>query len=613
MRIRQLTLLGSALLLVAFMPHKSTAPDKWAVFIGISDYMNFGPEIGGDLPGASWDARRMRDVYVERRGFMPDHVKLILDTAATRARIMRELTVWLPSVVKEGDEVVVFFAGHGSQQWDTNGDESDGLDETICPTDVMKGDTRADIGDDELELWLSKIPTRDMHVILDNCHAGSGTRAVTPFARPRSLDRTVAVDVAKPSNATAASSQPASASAINASGWNEFAAAQADEVAVDAEWPGENGRPATFGGAFTTSFVRNMWKVSRRTSYKDVFDMTVEDMKRERFAQQPVFTANRNPMPASAAAADAADDSAVPVTGVKGGVVQLAGGISAGITPGSMYRAGAAVLRVTSVTSSGASAAIVSGAPPRAGASATLTAYAYPRVGLKVSVADLTPATRTSVEAATRAIPGLTVVTQPRDFAHLIIRPSADGYVIIGMDGALRHEIKGGRAQATAEIGRVLRNEADANALASLDNPGQAKPLEFTFDGGKTSFHEEDPIVFTVTSPTAGYLTIVDLGTDGAITVLYPAAGQSNQVKAGQSVRLPPEDNFEAQRPFGRGIVRAFVTQKPMGLHHTDDRKDDAKVVTAALRSALGATATTAALPVSNWSTAALVYTVQKK
>ena len=54
----------------------------------------------------------------------------------------------------------------------------------------MKGDTRADIGDDELELWLSKIPTRNMDVILDNCHAGSGTRAVTPFSRPRSLDRT---------------------------------------------------------------------------------------------------------------------------------------------------------------------------------------------------------------------------------------------------------------------------------------------------------------------------------------------------------------------------------------------------------------------------------------
>jgi hypothetical protein len=616
-KTRNLALLGGSLLLAAFVPHNRTAPEKWALVVGISDYTNFGPEIGGDLPGASWDARRMRDVMVERRGYLPDHVRMILDTAATKARLMREITQWLPAAVKDGDEVTIFFAGHGSQEWDTNGDEDDGLDETICPADVSKGDTRADISDDEIEQWLSRIPTHNMSVILDNCHAGSGTRAVTPFARPRSLNRLVARDVPKPANAVPAKTvvpSDAATAAINAAGWDEFAAAQADEVAVDAEWPGQNGAPSTYGGAFTTNFVKNLWNVSRRTSYADVFAMTVEDMKRERFAQRPIFTANRNPGTAAASsAADSLEDSYVPVRAVAGNTVTLAGGASAGITTGSVYKAGSATLRVSSVKGDAASATIVSGSAPRVGMPARLSSYVYPQALLKVSVASLDAATRTAIDAATRGTSALTLVTDPKEFAHLIIRPSTDGYVVIGMDGATRHEVAGGRAKAAAELGRILHDEAAANMLASLDNPGQARPLDFSLSGGRTEFHPDDEIVFNVTAPTAGYLTIVDLGTDGTVTVLYPQKDQDNAVKAGQAVRLPPTGSYYAQTPLGRGIVRAFVTKRPMNIKWSGDGATDAATVATALRTAAGAASPSAGIPVDTWSTAALVYTIAAK
>ena len=134
MRMRKIAVLGAALFCAAYAPHNSTAPARWALLIGVGDYQNFGAEIGGDLPGATWDARRMRDVLVARWGYDAARVKLVLDHDATRARIKSEITEWLPSVVKPGDQVLVFFAGHGSQTWDVNGDEEDGLDETFCPT-----------------------------------------------------------------------------------------------------------------------------------------------------------------------------------------------------------------------------------------------------------------------------------------------------------------------------------------------------------------------------------------------------------------------------------------------------------------------------------------------
>src|SRR5687768_1591890 len=250
--MKHLAAIAAVSVLAGFAPHTRPAATRYALIVGISDYTNFGKEIGGDLPGARFDALGFRDVLIARYGFEPANIHLVLDKEATRQRIVSELKTWLPSAAKPGDLVVFFFAGHGSQMWDTNGDEEDGLDETMCPTDVIKGNTDRDIPDDELNQLLNGIPTDNITVVLDNCHAGSGTRAATPFARPRSLDRIATVDVAKPANATAGKPANTAADALPAK-ILEIAAAQADEVAVDAEWPSEGGAPARFGGAFTTN------------------------------------------------------------------------------------------------------------------------------------------------------------------------------------------------------------------------------------------------------------------------------------------------------------------------------------------------------------------------
>jgi hypothetical protein len=159
MKFRRWSALVALAALAGFAPHTRSAPTRWALVVGISDYINFGSEIGGDLPGARNDALGFRDVLVARYGFSESNIHLVLDRAATRERIVTEMKQWLPSVVKPGDLVVFFFAGHGSQAWDTNGDEEDGLDETICPTDVVKGNTDKDIPDDELNQLLNGIPT----------------------------------------------------------------------------------------------------------------------------------------------------------------------------------------------------------------------------------------------------------------------------------------------------------------------------------------------------------------------------------------------------------------------------------------------------------------------
>lgn len=56
----------------------------------------------------------------------------------TRANIIRELE-WLMYLAQSGDSLFFLFSGHGGQQEDQNGDEEDGMDETILPVDYRKG------------------------------------------------------------------------------------------------------------------------------------------------------------------------------------------------------------------------------------------------------------------------------------------------------------------------------------------------------------------------------------------------------------------------------------------------------------------------------------------
>jgi hypothetical protein len=618
MKLARMFVLTAVLVFAAWLPHERTAPNRWALVIGISDYMHFGDEPGGDLPGAVWDARRMRDVLIARWGFEPDRIRMVLDHDATRARIISELTEWLPAVVKENDHVLFYFAGHGSQTWNEDGTADDGLDQTICPTDVLRGDPSMDIRDKELGGHLRALVTANVVAILDNCHAGTGTRAVTPFARARTLGRDVTSDIARP-----AAVAPAGVTTVSHHERDilEIASAQSWEVAVDMEWPGAGGAPSTYGGAFTTTLVRHLWRVPRRTTYEELFHLTAGDMQRQRFAQQPLLTktgAELQSFGHVAGAAAAPEEVAVPVRSVSGGVVELGGGTGAGMTVGSIYRAGDAVLTVTHAGADGAQATVSSGRPPARGADARLVAYAFQPTALRVSLADVDVSTADAVRAAAGAAGGmLTFVTNPREFAHLIVRPGERGYVIIGMDGATRHVVAlSERTAAVSRVAELLRGEAGTHQLGELDNPGQAEPLPFGFAGGRTAFRVGDDVRFEVLVPRAGHLTIVDLGTDGRVTVLFPNDDTpDDRVGAGQRVSLPAGDDlfFEAQEPAGRGIVRAFLTERPMGLAFRDDRPEQAAEVMAALRRAAGAApvAGSAAVPTASWLTAAVVYTIE--
>lgn len=654
MRIRHFLVLAAVTMFVAFGPPERTTPAKWALVVGISDYTNFGDEIGGDLPGAANDARAIADVLVNKYDFAPGNVKLVLDGAATRARIESEMTEWLPSVARPGDLIWFYFAGHGSQAWDLNGDEEDGLDETVCPADVMRGNTEMDILDDEVGDWLAQMPTDNVIVVWDKCHAKSSTRAVTPFARPRSLGRKVKEDVAKPDNATEGrTAEAAEDGGPSGAGVLEIAAAQADEVAMDAAFEKRPGN-RTFGGAFTTPFVENLWNAPDDATYDEVFNETKSAMRRNRFRQQPdIDDKALKDRPLFWVEDGAAEDQeqaepepgAIPTPAPVKGVARildlptetqavLAGGFNADMTVRSIYSAGSETLEITNVDPDRADARVASretrgigvsrAGELAVGSQARLVAYRYPEAMLRVMVGDLPEQVQTQLRGQLVSVPSLVLINDPIDFAHLLVRPRNGYFVVLNLEGFPRDSVA--ETEGAVGVATLLKREYGQFQLTELENPGQPFNVDFGFASGRTTFTLGETLQFNVASEREGYLTIVDLAPDGTVTVIFPNEYVSdNKVYPGRQLTVPTSEmnlQFRAVEPVGRGVVRAFVTERPLVMPFTETAggmatSSDAaaaQAVWTALRNAAGRPPIQGsdAIPVNNWATAEIVYEIQR-
>lgn len=86
--------------------------DKWALVVGIG---NFADPTINKLKFASKDALDFKNYLIQKANFAPDHVRTLIDSEATRERILDEFgDAWLPRVAGPDDLVVIFVSTHGS-------------------------------------------------------------------------------------------------------------------------------------------------------------------------------------------------------------------------------------------------------------------------------------------------------------------------------------------------------------------------------------------------------------------------------------------------------------------------------------------------------------------
>lgn len=165
----------------------SPGPRKRALLIGISRYLP-GP-VGAkrraqDLAGPGNDVASMRAVLKQRYGYRDEDICELTDHQATRTGIFAALHAFLIAPTRVGDQLVFFYAGHGSTAPNPLSTEENKLDETIVPSDANLG--VPDIHDKELAHLFNQALDRGGKLVatFDSCHSGSVTMTASPAQSP---------------------------------------------------------------------------------------------------------------------------------------------------------------------------------------------------------------------------------------------------------------------------------------------------------------------------------------------------------------------------------------------------------------------------------------------
>uniref|UniRef100_A0A0D6QVM8 Peptidase C14 caspase domain-containing protein n=1 Tax=Araucaria cunninghamii TaxID=56994 RepID=A0A0D6QVM8_ARACU len=140
---------------------------KKAVLVGI----NY-PGTKAELKGCVNDVRRMYRSLVDRFGFEPENIKVLIDTddkytEPTGANIKRALNSLIENA-EEGDVLFFHYSGHGVRLPAETGDQDDtGYDECIVPSDMNL------ITDDDFREFVDKVPEGCvLTIVSDSCHSG---------------------------------------------------------------------------------------------------------------------------------------------------------------------------------------------------------------------------------------------------------------------------------------------------------------------------------------------------------------------------------------------------------------------------------------------------------
>ena len=139
-------------------------PSLFALIIGINKYKS---ALIKDLKGSIADAEAVKDYLQDALGVPPSRIKTLFNEHATRDGIIKNLGALKDADTREGDPILIFYAGHG-----VAGDRASVVDEKvelIAPYDM---DYNAD------KSVVNAIPDRIVGMLLEDLAKAKGNNIV---------------------------------------------------------------------------------------------------------------------------------------------------------------------------------------------------------------------------------------------------------------------------------------------------------------------------------------------------------------------------------------------------------------------------------------------------
>lgn len=549
-----------------------------ALLVGINDY-KYDDDIS-DLGGTANDVEAMRDVLTRRFGFAESDLVILRDKQATKSNIVQTFKEHLIGNAGPDTIAVFYYSGHGSQMYDTSGDEPDSYDETIVAHDSGRSADHPnnDISDDEFNALLTDLGKKTRHttVILDSCHSGSGVRAAGKVRSARADER------GRPADAAAKGRKQDSSGR-----WREtttsyalISGARTDEFSYERAMSGKT------MGALTWSLTRALWRAGKTDTYRDIIAGVQSEVSQSFPKQHPQLEGESQ----DTVLFGMAELTSQPFLDVVVTAEQLSlrGGLVHGVTAGSRFdlfapgtkdfttQKALARAKVTSVEPTSAALELMGGvalASLPVGARAIEVERAAGRVAATIYIDTASDPELASIAKSLAKYPTLALTTEPANYELMITRnPQLEFVIEGGNPGALAAPIAPGASAAQKVVTAVL-TWAKWHALANLKSePGLVeKPLDIKlqFQPGTEPVPAGVALDVQVTNDSESklYLSLLDLGADGSIALVYPAPGAQEFIEPGNTWKktvvpcTPKGSNSEV-----RDIVKVVVTKEPHDL-----------------------------------------------
>jgi uncharacterized caspase-like protein len=587
-----------------------TAGVSRALLIGINHY-----KAVPSLQGSINDIETMREILISRWNVPSTNIAMLTDEAATRAGVLAALNRLVASA-GPNETVYFHYSGHGSQVQDLNGDESDGLDETIVPQDGRSGDV-PDIVDDELDVIFAKLRAKSAVIVLDSCHSGTATRAFD--IRARSVPQDTRVDLYRTG---VAGTSTRGITPLKKSRFVVMSGAADNEEALDGPVEGR------YHGFFTYALSRSFTSAPPNASPRQIFAGVASELGRiqtrfgRTFMPEPQLEAPPQaldaPLFTAAASADALAATDAPrlawllVRPAANGSLMLLNGVLLGAARGSTWAIyppdetrfapgrALAVATVSGVEGNDARAQQMGTVAIAPDSRAVAILPAAGSTGIAIRIGDVPQALQQRIkELLSRNVPGLQWVG-PQQPARFIVDAqgnaarllSADGLTVVGTF-AVDDE------RSLANVARIASRTTPATELLALDNPSSRLRLSVRVMGAPppgtrdirlvaaeteaARLHSrrageprssQNSLQLSITVSEDAYLTIVDVDTEGTVNVLFPNSYQradfqpAGAVRGGREVLIPdslqPGNRagfyWDYGPPAGMDTVRVFAT-----------------------------------------------------
>ncbi len=572
--------------------------NKWALLIGVNKYQKLPTE--KQLNGCVNDVELMADTLQRTFGVPTSNITLLRDEDATRDGILKAFDT-LADRVGQDDIVVIHYSGHGSKVLDREGDEPDCWDETIVPHDAGRSpEPFREITDDEIYLWLLRLTERTLYVtlIFDCCHSGSITRDLfgdasrwlEPDERP--LEELPPSPIASEfvKNVVEARRD------VGTSGWLPLGKRYVLLAGCrDEESSYEHQVGSTKYGALTHFLNQELIKAEPGATYRDVFERASTNVTAVKMYQHPQMEGARDRE--LFGVRDIEPMRFVPVRQRMGDVVNLGAGAAHGMTVGSEWAIyPQAIKHVTETTPKlgqvkiTAVYAVTSDAQilqeEQVGAIAqnarsVEVAHFYGDMRLKVNV-QAPAGYEQSVSALTGLIKGsqllsLVETSEDTDVRAYLVAPRTQanqgdpvpqlgavseatwafvertGLLVMPTHGAGENSVDATLCEnlekmaqyrnalelRNADVNSVLKDKVEFVLLQQTSDSSwaEAKPDDAS---GQIIYRDHDRIAARIVnrhnSPI--YISILDFGLTGAIALLHPVTGASEQLAPGRSIQI---------------------------------------------------------------------------